>query len=277
MTPQLKTTFSIIILLLTILSCNNSKQKTEIKTQSIIKDTLIIKPKNSVNNTENDLLVSTDLNIISSLNKNQKTDFYENGEQLTKFLSLELIDKTLFDSKKNTAVNFLLTDTTEVKKVNGVIELNCKNKVVKFIDKPEDNDGMQLFNYEGQIEFLNKYLIIGSYYEGGDYIFVDKTSGETTTTFGDYPNISPDKKNIICINSNGYETTADLELYKISNNKVNNVMNVSFKKWMPLMENNEVFWSKDGYLYLSVHNVKTFWNEKGFYNNKYQYIRIKIL
>ena len=275
MTTPLKITFC--SLLLTLFSCNNNNQKSEVTPQSLVRDTIATQPKISENKTDDDLLVSSDLNIISSLNVNQKTEFFENGKQLTEYITLELIDKALFDSKKNTAINFLLADTIAVKKKNGITELKCKNKTVKYIDKPEDNDGMQIFTYVGQMDFINKYLIAGSYYEGGDYMFVDKTSGEKTNTFVDYPYISPDKKNIICINSNGYETTADLELYEISEDKVNQKMSASFKKWMPLLENNEMFWNRDGYLYLTVHNVKSFWNEKGLYNNKYQYIRIKIL
>jgi hypothetical protein len=86
-----------------------------------------------------------------------------------------------------------------LKKKKGIIELKCQAKVKKIIDKPDAEESMQVFNYVGQFEFLNKYLIGGSYYEGLDYKFVDKSSGEVTQTFGEYPNISADKKHIICI------------------------------------------------------------------------------
>lgn len=222
-------------------------------------------------------LVPSDLNVISSLTVNQKTEFFETGEELTKYFSFELIDKSLFDSQKSTSVNFLLADTTDNKKNNGVTELKCKDKVVKYIDKPDAEDAMQIFTYVGQIEFLNKYLIGGSYWESGDFKFIDKTSGEETNTFVDYPYISPDKKNIVCINTNPYDITADLELYSISGDKTKHIMSTSFKNWMPTVENGEMFWSTDGHLYLTVNHVNSYWKENGHLNDKKQYIRIKIL
>jgi len=222
-------------------------------------------------------LLPSDLNIISSLTRNQKTEYFENGKQLKEFLSLELIDKTVFDKNKSTAVNFIIADSSVIKKKNGIIELKCQNKTVKFIDKPDAEEERQEFYYAGQIEFLNQYIIGGSYWESLDYRFIDKTSGEETDIFGEFPFISPDKKNIICIYTNPYETTADLELYSISNNKTKHIMSASFKNWMPTVESGEMYWSIDGYLYLTVNHVNSFWTADGHLNEKCQYIRIKIL
>lgn len=232
-------------------------------------------------------LIPSDINIISSLTVNKKAEFFETGEELTEYLSLELIDKPLFDSQKSTSVNFLLADRTENKKNNGVLELKCKDKIVKYIDKPEAEaaEAMQIFTYVGQIESLNKYLIGGSYWESYDFRFIDKTNGEETNTFVDYPYISPDQKHIICIYANPYESTADIELYTILESKIKLTMIASFKNWMPIVdenwmptnENSEIFWSTDGYLYLTVNHVNSFWKENGRLNDINQYIRIKIL
>jgi len=224
-------------------------------------------------------LVPSDLNEISSLTINQKTETFEEGKPLNDYLKIELIDKQQFDKMKNSSVSYILPDTTETKKKNGVIELKCKNTIKKYIDrdKPDDETGIQAFNYIGQFEFLNKYLIGGSYYEGLDYKFIDKSTGEETQTFGEYPNISADKKNIICIYTNPYETTADLELYSINDKLIKHTMNASFKNWMPTVEPRKMFWSTDGYLYLTVNHVNSFWKQDGNLNDKCQYIRIKIL
>ncbi|MCW3167004.1 hypothetical protein OMO38_00555 [Chryseobacterium sp. 09-1422] len=274
---------TVTFLLLLMISVGFGLQSCEKKTEKPIdksnetNDTVKTTPKISVIKKNDSLLMQTDLNIVTSLNVNKKGEFFENGSPLTKYLALELIDKSLFESKRKTAVNFLVADTTSIQKKNGIIELVCKNKTVKYTDVASDNDGMQIFSYIGQFEFLNKYLIAGSYYEGGDYISIDKITGAETNTFIDFPYVSPDKKNIICVNSNGYESTADVELYEISGTKINHVMSASFKNWMTLAENDEMFWSSDGYLYLKVHNAKTFWKEDGHYNDNYQYIRIKII
>jgi len=222
-------------------------------------------------------LVPSDLNIISSLTTNKKAENFETDKELNDFLKIELIDKRLFDSKRSSSINYLLADTTEIKKKKGIIELKCQAKVKKYIDKPDAEESMQVFNYVGQFEFLNKYLIGGSYYEGLDYKFVDKSSGEETQTFGEYPNISADKKHIICIYTNPYETTADLELYSINNKQIKHIMSASFKNWMPTVEPGEMFWSNDGYLYLTVNHVNSFWKQDGNLNDTCQYIRIKIL
>ncbi len=233
--------------------------------------------KNKTGSINEITLVPSDLNIISYLTVNQKTEHFETGKDLTDFLTLELIDKSVFDNKKNSSVDFLLADTIVNKKKNGIIELKCQNKTVKYIDKPDAEEARQVFQYVGQIEFLNKYVIGGSYWESGDFKFIDKTNGEETNSFVDYPYISPDKKNIICVYANPYETTTDLEFYSVSDNKIKQIMSASFKNWMPTVESGEMFWSSDGYLYLTVNHVNSFWKVDGNLNDKCQYIRIKIL
>lgn len=222
-------------------------------------------------------LVPSDLNIISSLTINKKTENFEKDKELKDFLKIELIDRSLFESKRSSEINFLLADTTETKKKKGTIELKCQTKVKKYFDKPDAEESVQVFHYIGQFEFLNKYLICGSYYEGLDYKFIDKSSGEETQIFGEYPNISADKKHIICIYTNPYETTADFELYSIDDKKINHSMSASFKNWMPTVEPGEMFWSTDCYLYVTVNHVNSFWKEDGNLNDKCQHIRIKIL
>lgn len=254
-------------LLLTIFSCGNKLQTN--------KRALII---NSENTDLNEIiLVPADLNIISCLTINQETEYFDTEVQLTEQLALELIDKPDFDSKKNSAVDFLLVDTVVNKKINGVIELKCQNKTGKYIDNPVDRDDVQIFQYIGQIESLNQYLVRCTYWEGLDYRFIDKTSGEESAVFNEYPYISPDKKNIICIYTNPYERTADLELYSVSDNKITKIIDVSFKNWMPTVNPGEMFWSSDGYLYLTVNHSNSFWTADGYLNDKCQYIRIKIL
>ena len=233
--------------------------------------------KNATGSINEVALVPADLNIISLLTVNGKTENIENGKELKRFLKIELVDKALFESKRNSAVNYLLADTNNVKKKNGVIELKCQAKIKRYTDKPDAEEDRQVYKYEGQIGFLNQYLIGGSYYESSDYIFVDKSSGEQTQSFGDFPNISPDKKYILAIYANPYETTADLELYAITDRKIKSVMSASFKNWMPNIEPGDMFWSSDTYLYVAVNHAKSFWKQDGNLNDVGQYIRIKVL
>jgi hypothetical protein len=116
-----------------------------------------------------------------------------------------------------------------------------------------------------------------SYWESWDYKFINKTTGKEEVSFVDYPFISPDKKHIISISANPYNTTADLELYSILNNKVRMIMGASFKTWMPVNGADTMFWSSDGFLYVAALPVSTYWNANGDFNTDRQYIRIKVL
>ncbi|MEJ5962773.1 hypothetical protein [Pedobacter immunditicola] len=94
-------------------------------------------PKITTGSSKDISLLEKDLNIITSLTIKEKTYEFEEGKVLTDYLKIELIDKTIFDSKKATAVDFLLVDTTLIYKKIGVIELPTANGIKKFIDKPQ--------------------------------------------------------------------------------------------------------------------------------------------
>ena len=223
------------------------------------------------------ILIPSDLNIVSSLTLNENIEYFEAGKPLEGYLKIELVDKDVFQSERSSAINFLFADTTAVKKNRGVIKLKCKSKVVKYKDKPEKEERSQVFHYVGQIDFLDKYLIGGMYYERIDYRFIDRTTGEETQYFGDYPTISADKKHIICIYNNPYESTADLELYSINVKQIKHIMSASFVNWVPTVDTGEMFWSTDGYLYLTVYPSSSYGQHDGSADDKFQYIRIKVL
>lgn len=233
--------------------------------------------KNNTGLVEEIRLTPSDLNIISYQIINNDTEHYGNGKEFNDYISVELIDKKMFNSKKKNAVNFLIIDTIESKKINGVLELKCKLDTIQYVDKTDIGESMQEFEYVGQFDWLNKYLITGSYWENSDYRIIDKTSGIETQIFCGFPHISPDKKNIICIKPDPYSMTADLGLYSIADNKIEQIVNVSYKNWMPAFEPDNIFWATDNYLYLIVNHVNAFWKPDGNLNDNYQYIRIKIL
>lgn len=231
--------------------------------------------KNSTGSIEQIKIYSSDLYSSYFLEINNEVITVDTEKKIENHLTIELIDKDFFDSKKSTEVSFLLADTTQIIKKERVLELPCQNKTVTYVDKPDAEEDRQEYDYIGQVAFLNQYLISGSYYEGHDYRFIDKNTSEEIQ-FIDYPYISSDKKHIISIYTNPYETSADLELFTIADTQIKKTLYVSFNKWMPTVEPGDIFWSNDGYLYLSVNSVHTFWNADGNLNKKSQYIRIKV-
>lgn len=146
---------------------------------------------------------------------------------------------------------------------------------MRFTDRQEDGDGLREFRYEGHVPSLHQYLIGGTYWESGDYRFVDQRTGAETAIFTDYPHLSPDGRYIISLYANPYETTADLELYTISGNTVKPLITASFAKWMPVSDPQEIFWNSDGWLYMPVNHTDAYWKEDGSLNDQFQYLRIR--
>ena len=232
------------------------------KSQTGLFNTIVLKPN--------------DLNIISYLLADGKDESFEKGEALNKYLKFELIDKALFEKKRPLAVNYLSKDQM-IKKKKGVLSIPTANKVVKLIDIDTDNDGRASFEYIGQINALNQHLIFGQFWEISGYTMIDKTNGQQTESLVGFPYLSPDKKHIIAVYGDPYgEQHTDLELYRIQNNKILFIMSAEFKNWMPTVEPEDIFWAKDGYLYLAVTHSSVFWKEDGSLNDQFQYMRIKI-
>ena len=220
-------------------------------------------------------LTSKDLNILAYLSVGEEYESFEDGKALNDYLKTELINKAFFEKKRPLAVDFLSKDES-IKKTNGVISIPTAKKPVKFVDKDNGDDGDERFDYIGSIDFLNQHVIEGNYWESSNYKMIDKNSGEMTQTFIDYPHISPNKKYIISAYTNPYEQYTDLELYKIEGTDIIQIMGAGFMHWMSTVEPENIFWARDGYLYLAVNHSAAFWKEDGHINDEFQYIRIKV-
>ena len=233
--------------------------------------------KSDVGTLDKVVLITDDLNILSYSNIGEKYAGVENGKSLDNILTFELIDKSLFEKKRALAVNFLSTDNAKVKKENGVLSIPTAKETVTLVDIETDNDSETRFTYTGQIDFLNQHLIFGQFWESSSYTMFDRITGKQTQDFIEYPYISTDKQYIMAVYANPYdEPSTNLELYRIQNKKIVPIMSAGFKNWMPVDEPKDIFWAKDGYLYLAVTHSAAFWKENGSLNDKHQYIRIKV-
>ena len=271
--------------------CSDHTALTEKKDQFLQKDPIFMETRYSEEGVKDDTpqekplvlpvkrtrLRNSDLKVISSLTMNRKTEYVDSAKMLKGVFEMELISKQLFEAQENSALNFLLEDTSKVRKKNGVTELYTRSGTRKYVDKPDAEEYKKIVDYVGQFEFLDAYVLHSTYYESEDYRLIHKTSGKEISTFGSYPRVSPDKQHILCIASNPYDNTADLELYSIKDTRIRHKLSVSFSNWMPITDPGKIFWSTDGYLYLAVNHIHSFWKENGAINETYQYIRIKIL
>lgn len=217
------------------------------------------------------------LSVITSLYIHGKEKELNNDTILENYLHIEPVTKAEFLSKQKTAINFVAVDSPGIKKKKGRISLPIKSGTKLFIDKSHTEENRQEYSYLGEIAFLNVYVIGCNYPESADYKFISKLNGAELQNFSAFPYISPNKKYIIAIYTDPYETDADLEFYQIVNGRLQNIIRASFKNWMPASEKVNMFWGGDGNLYVPVLAPENFWKPDGQLNTQYEYIRISVL
>ncbi len=154
-------------------------------------------------------------------------------QKIENLLELSFISKEDYLTKKAQRVRFLVEDSASIKKIKGVISLPCKNGVKKIIDidEPDNEDGRMIYGYVGNIDMLNQYLLGVTFYEGGNYILIDKKSGKETRNLVGIPHISPNKKYMISMSANIYEECTDFQLYTLKNNEIKLRFGISFANY----------------------------------------------
>lgn len=105
----------------------------------------------------------------------------------------------------------ILARDTSVKRVGDTLFLPIDNgnPVAMGNNNEDDGDAYVKFFYEGFMPEINCYCIRAGYYEGGDYVLLNRTTGTNIHVWGK-PLMSPDKKQLIC-------TSYDLEAGFIPN------------------------------------------------------------
>lgn len=202
------------------------------------------------------------------------TNQLDKNIKIEDFISIELINKSLFETKQKTAINFLISDTNKVKKKNDILFLKCDEMKLKLKDDQNGDTG-KTYYYVGRMDVINQYIIYRSYWEYYDFQFIDMNTCNITNTFQDFPYISPDKKYIISIYPDVYSGHILLELFKIDGGEINLIVGACFTNWLAFTEKNDRFWADDGFFYAKVNHLKYY---MGHYSDDkdYQYIRIKI-
>ncbi|WP_433901802.1 hypothetical protein [Sphingobacterium puteale] len=219
-----------------------------------------------------------DLNIIVSQRVNGKENYYEKGHPLDQHLFLELIDEQTFLAARNTAEDYLIKDTLSYIKNGKILELPLANgKKLTFTDKDIDNELESRYSYMGHYDFLNAFAVAGNYWESADVRLFDRQDGHLIVECGDYPFFSADKKYLMTLHADPYESTGDLQVFHVKQGKVIPMLSVSFKEWMPTWKEELMFWGKDGYIYTAANHVNGYWGEEGSLSERSQFIRIKLL
>ncbi len=203
--------------------------------------------KNHVGSLNEIKLNKEDLYTINCLTINGKTKDFDKNQTLNNFLKIDFVDKDVFYEKEKTSIDYIIKDTTKVKKINSRFTLHCNSGIYSLVDDTEK----EIDNYyEGYIDFLDSYLIYTQYYEDCDYKIISRKVCKELQRFRDYPHFSQDKKYLITLMADYYNENAYLELFKINDDKsITLIFGACFSHWVPLAEK---FWANDGCFYAKI-------------------------
>lgn len=200
---------------------------------------------------------------------------YGNSLYMKSIARMELVTEAEYRSKMKSAVDFLDTEKNVIKKNNNQLVLPCKKGKIKYTDNLKEDETYAKYEYIGQIDFLNVYMLEFVYWEASGYIFVNRTTGEEIESFEDYPYISADKKNIVCVKRDPYELSANILIYKIKSGELSIAVSDNFEYWIPFYDK-PLFWSDDNCMYIPAIHIKDFDVNKDM-NKICQYIKLNIL
>lgn len=162
-------------------------------------------------------------------------------------------------------------------------------KVKKIISYPLGKDGYddarEAYEFMGYVARMHSYLIQGSYWESGDYFFVNKKTGLVSPHFEGLPSISPDNKRMLVVFEDLYEEGTNMALYEMENNQVKLSIQYIFSDWTV---DGEVFWVSPDEALIPARSVRdaSNWVDEAYDNSieaekewakvKKQYVKMKV-
>ena len=115
--------------------------------------------------------------------------------------------------------------------------------------------------------------------DGYGEITIDKTTGRKIT-FDHLPFISPNRKHLFMITTEIYSEPDSFSLYKVESITPfvsKPIITAELSNWKIYnIDENDVFFSKNGYLYVSINPMNSFLDSKGELNKQRMYIKIGI-
>ena len=249
-------------------------QNGEIQQRSFMQK--VFASKNSIGNISEIKVQKNELNLISYFYLGDSIEESDNYELINSFVEMELVPESEYLNACKQQKMLYNFDTLSTPKKNGILQLKCANGMAEFKDRANDQEDDILYEYEGQILGLDKYILNCTYWEDYGYKLVDKND-QTITDLIAFPHVSQDLKYVICLCINPYSVETDMTLYKIVGKKLEMVFSTTFTHWMLSEGNEEIVWSENGSVFVSVQHSKYISNYKGNADVKPQYLRINIL
>lgn len=207
---------------------------------------------------------------------NEKIEIGEGDERTSEVrLTVELTDKSVYDSMTVRKPDDILADTANFTKTDGRIVLKTETGEVVFEDRTDASDYYKYYYHKGTYEELNQYVVSVQYYDYFGYQMVNKTTGEIMD-FAGFPHVSPNQKYIFCIypviDADGLRY-AGIELYKITDDKkIVKIMELQYMNWGVTDHERDTFWGADGCFYCKARHPKVNWGN----NLNCEYLRIRL-
>ena len=149
-------------------------------------------------------------------------------------LTLKKVSLAMYKSILSKPFNRRIKDTSIIKRV-GVLRFKLpygKEVTFKDINSKHEADN-KTFLFKG---ILNNrfYIILGKYYDTGEYLLVDKYDGNTTSLWGD-PIVSPDGTHLAAFSSAlGYDMMPNgVQMFTIDHNKLVPDWEYKIEDWEP--------------------------------------------
>ena len=241
--------------------------------------------KEDTGNYEDIILTKKELEASSTfLIENDKDAVDKEVTNFSRYFSVSLISHEEYLTELKNKYVFLTEDTLAITKKDKMLILPCKDTLVKLKDidpqdeSVEDDMDMAIYDYIGKVDLLNQYVIRGSYFEAGDYFFIDKDTGKKTSLIGK-PFLSPDGKHIVCLNMEEMDGVGYISLYEMVGKttfKLKTKVEAIISYWLPYDWGKEpIFFSKKGYLYASMNPSGCYYDSEGA-NSQRKYVKIRI-
>jgi hypothetical protein len=192
-------------------------------------------------------------------------------------LKLELITKETY-SKLQFISSPQITNTDLVVKVNDSINLPIANGFKTIMSSPidDESDNRAIYDYLGEMEVLNSYLLDAVYYESGDYRLYSKITGEEIANFKSLPIVSPNKNFIISIGFNGYEDVTELEIATIDNQIITSKELFLYQNW-GRTNDSKIKWLTDSVFVVEVIHTNILFDMQENELDVKQYLKVSIL
>lgn len=136
------------------------------------------------------------------------------------------------------------SETVRIKKAGPAVSqkgdsliFTCANSKAAYLISnhvEDDPDNYSAYTFIQDMPKINQWLIMASYYESYGYIFIDKTSGDSTMLYG-MPVVSPDNKFILTFNQDleaGF-TYNGFQLFEMNGSKLLAVGTKELISWGP--------------------------------------------